>query len=254
MKNYAPGKGPDYGEDKLHPKDIEIKGGAAEKAVNFWFYHKWKIIIALLLAFVLIVTCFQTCEAINDDISLLYAGPCHIGASGIEAMRAAFATALPRDFNSDGEMLVDIVGLNIFSPDQVKELNDAAKNDSMAVGVNTHINEREIGSFDNLILTGEYSLCLLDPWLYERVASAGGFTPLSETLGAVPEDAYSSYAVLFKETAFAKANAEAFEFLPDDTLLCLRNSNSMGSVLKNDTYQRLREEASEMFCAIVNYQ
>ena len=254
MKTYAPGKGPDYGEDKLHPKEIEISGGAAEKAVNFWFYHKWKVIISLFIVFVLLVACLQTCASIEDDVLILYAGPCNIGASGVEGMGVALSSILPRDFNGDGENHATLVGRNIFSPEQVAALAEQAKTDTNIVGVNTHLNQQEISSFDNLILTGEYSICLLDPWLYNRVASAGGFAKLADVLGNTPDDAYSAYAVTFKNTAFAKAYAEEFQYLPDDTLLCIRNTNSMGSVINKDSTLKKHAEAVEMFCAIVNYK
>lgn len=254
MKTYAPGKGPDYGEDKLHPKEIELKGCTAEKAVNFWFYHKWKVIIALFVVFVLLVACLQTCTSIEDDILVLYAGPCNIGASGVAGMGVALSDVLPRDFNGDGENHATLVGLNIFSPEQVAALAEAAKTDTNVSPVNTYVNQRELSSFDNLILTGEYSICLLDPWLYERVASSGGFTKLADLLGTAPADAYSAYAVTFKNTAFAKAHAEEFQYLPDDTLLCIRNTNSMGSVINKDSTLKKHAEAVETFKAIMNYQ
>jgi hypothetical protein len=254
MKNYAPGKGPDYGEDKLHPKEIELKGGTAEKAENFWFYHKWKVIIALFLVFVLLVACLQTCDSVEDDILLLYAGPCNIGASGIKGMGVALADVLPSDFNGDGENHVTLVGLNIFSPEQVADLAEQAKTDPNIAPVNTYVNQRELSSFDNLILTGEYSVCLLDPWLCERVASSGGLAKLSDVLGSAPKDAYSAYAVTFKDTAFAKAHAEEFQYLPDDTLLCMRNTNSMGTVINKDSTLKKHTEAVEMFKAIMNYK
>lgn len=254
MKNYAPGKGPDYGEDKLHPKEIKIEGGAAEKAVNFWFYHKWKVIISLFVAFIVLVACLQTCASVKDDVLVLYAGPCNIGASGVEGMSVALSEGLPRDFNGDGEKHASLVGLCIFSPEQVAELADKAKTDTSIVGVNTAFNQQELSSFDNLILTGEYSLCLLDPWLYERVASSGGFSKLADVLGYTPEGAYSAYAINFKSTAYAKAYAEQFQYLPDDTLLCIRNTNSMGSVVNKDATLKKHSYAVEMFCAIVNYK
>ena len=54
--------------------------------------------------------------------------------------------------------------------------------------IDPYYNDEQVTSFDNLIMAGEYSICILDPWLYERVKGAGGFRKLSEVLGlSVPD-------------------------------------------------------------------
>ena len=97
--------------------------------------------------------------------------------------------------------------------------------------------------------TGEYSFCLMEKWLYDDIAK-GVFCKLEDTLGAKPEYAIDSYAVMFWDTEFAKANAEVFAAIPEETVLCLRMKNSITRKGSETNHTR----AKEMFIAVINYK
>ncbi len=223
-----------------------------EKLSNFWFYHKWKVIVALFALILTVVCVSQSCSAQKDDIIIMYAGPVYISSEDQAAMSDAISTVLPDDFNGDGEKRAALAVLCIYSPEQITEKNAAAENgDGMKVDVSLNNSEKQ--SFDQLIVAGEYSLCLLDPWLYSEVSSAGGFRYLADVLGEKPEYAVDDFCVRFKDTEFAKANAEIFASLPDDTLLCLRTKSSLGSLIAGNSTDKNYAKAEKTFVAVMNY-
>lgn len=252
MKQYAPGKEPQFNhdDDKLQPADIEIHGGFLGWLDNFWFYHKWKVIIAAAAIILVAIMCVQMCGNVSDDLTVMYAGSAYLTTvPNYKEIVGIFADALPSDFNGDGEKKVEFAALNIYSEEQIKEREEQRANDEDVVPINTYINTQEYTSFNRIMQTGEYSLCLLEEWLYGGVAK-GVFCKLSDVLGYQPEYAIDSYAVYLRDTEFYKANAEAFAAFPENTVLCLRMPNSLAG--KGSEAQH--ERAKEAFVAILNYK
>ncbi len=248
MKQYAPGKEPDYSkDDKLTPGDIEIRGGFLEKLDNFWFYHKWKVVVAAAAVLLVVICALQMCGNVSDDITMMYAGSSYLATvPNYEAILGKFASVMPEDYNGDGEKRAAFAAMNIYSDEQVKAREE---NEVQGDEINTHINTKEYQAYLNAMQTGEYSICLLERWLYDNVAK-GVFCKLSDVLGAEPEYAIDAYCVNFWDTEFAKANAELFAEIPKDTVLCLRTKNAISG--KGNTEQFERSKAT--FAAIMNYK
>lgn len=252
MKQYAPGKEPQFNreDDKLHPAEIEVHGGFLGWLDNFWFYHKWKVIISAAAIILVAIMCVQMCGNVSDDLTVMYSGSAYLTTvPNYEEIVSIFADVLPSDFNGDGEKRVEFAAMNIYSEEQIAERAAAIESGEDIAPINTYINTQEYTSFNRLMQTGEYSLCLLEKWLYDQVAK-GVFSKLSDTLGYQPEYAIDSYAVYFWDTDFAKANAEAFAAFPEDTVLCLRMPNS----LSGKGAQAQHSRSKESFIAILNYK
>lgn len=249
MKQYAPGKEPQYDrkDDKLHPEEIELTGGLLGKLDNFWFYHKWKVIVSAFIVILVVIMCVQMCGNISDDLTFMYAGSAYLPTvPNYAQLIAAFAEVMPEDFNGDGERLVECAAMNIYSEEQIEEIKAAAAKDEAVAQVNTYINSQEYTSFNRLMQSGEYSLCLIEEWLYDTVVK-GVFVPLTDVLGYLPDYAIDSYAVYFWDTEFAKANAEAFSAIPKETVLCLRMQNSLTGKGHGEQHRRARETFAAIF-------
>ena len=252
MKQYAPGKEPQYDreDDKLHAEDIEFKGGILEKIDNFWFYHKWKVIAVVAAVFLVFIMCIQMCGNVADDVTLMYAGSSYLTTvPNYEEILAKFEEVMPYDFDGDGTKKVEFAALNIYSKEQIEARKAEIASGADIPEINTHINTQEYTSFNRLMQTGEYSFCLIEKWLYDDIAK-GVFCKLEDTLGAKPEYAIDSYAVMFWDTDFAKANAEAFAAIPKETVLCLRMKNS----ITRKGSETNHNNAKEMFIAVINYK
>ncbi len=229
-------------EDKLPAAEIVIDSPSAQKADNFWYYNKWKVIIAAFVTLVLIVCIAQSCSREGYDTVLMYAGP-YEGLSNKEiytGVCAALNSVVPEDYNEDGSSTCNLVSLVIYSNDQIEQLRETAAAESRKLPINTELNAQELQKFDQLIVAGEYSVCLLDPTLYKRVKSAGGFCKLEDVLGYKPECANDDYSINFAETEFAK-HFEMFGGLPADTLLCLRTKSTLGGVDSTKKYEISRQ-------------
>lgn len=190
---------------------------------NFWYYHKWKVVIALFIIVLLSVTISQCVSNTKADTTVMYAGSRNMGKSDFNAVRAAFAEYLPEDFNGDGSYEVDIAAHNIFSKEQIEDRADRSKTDTNVIPVNNYVNTSELRSFDNLVMTGEYSIMIVEPWLYERVASSGGLRKLSDVLGETPEKRVDEYAYPLYETRIYLENKELFADFSPDTVICFRS-------------------------------
>ena len=241
MKQYAPGKEPQYDREE---------GGILEKIDNFWFYHKWKVITVVAAVFLVFIMCIQMCGNVADDVTLMYAGSSYLTTvPNYEEILAKFEEVMPYDFDGDGTKKVEFAALNIYSKEQIEARKAEIASGSDIPEINTHINTQEYTSFNRLMQTGEYSFCLMEKWLYDDIAK-GVFCKLEDTLGAKPEYAIDSYAVMFWDTDFAKANAEAFAAIPKETVLCLRMKNS----ITRKGSETNHNNAKEMFIAVINYK
>lgn len=247
MKQYAPGKEPDYiREEKLTPSEIEVRGGFLGWLDNFWFYHKWKLLAGVALVLLLAICTVQMCGNVSDDLTIMYAGSAYLPTDPNYAnMLGAFESVMS-DFNGDGEKHAALAALNIYSEEQIKAREG---NEISGDEVNTQINTQEYNSYLRVMQTGEYSVCLLERWLYDVVAK-GVFCKLSDVLGETPDYAVDDYCVNFWDTDFAKANAEAFASVPKDTVLCLRTKNALSGKSNEEQFER----SKATFIAIMNYK
>ncbi len=261
MKQYAPGKEPDYTkEEKLAPAEIEIRGGVFGKLDNFWFYHKWKVIVIAAAILLFVICALQMCGNVSDDLTIMYAGSAYLPTdANYSAMIGAFESVMPEDYNGDGVKRIEMAAMNIYSKEQIEkrkaEIVEAKKQREEGFDVivppeiPAYINTQEYTSYSRVMQTGEYSICLLERWLYDEVAE-GIFCKLSDILGSVPEYAVDEYAVNFRDTEFFKANADIFASIPEDTIFCLRTKNALSGKGNEEQFER----AKETFVSVMNYR
>ncbi len=239
-------------DEKLPQEDIVLQGKFFKWLDNFWFYHKWHTIIILFVAFVIIIGTVQMINKEDPDIIIMYAGPLSSTIGEEEKVRMAFNSVMPSDYNEDGEKYTQIAMITVFSEQQIKDKYKAAQEHGEEIIINTQTNATELNKYDNLIAAGEYSICLVDPWLYERVMAANGFRKLSDVLGTTPEGANDEYSIKLSETKFGKYFT-ALGVFPEETLICIRVKGTM-STMFNKNSEQAYSQAENMFRAIVNFE
>ena len=242
-------------EDKMAGGEISVGGSWRSRLDNFWFYHKWHVLVTAFVVFVVLVCLLQSRENKKDDVTLMFAGPYKLSATEMASLRMGLNDVMPEDFNGDGEKYAEMVMMQIFSDAQEAEIK-ATPDDEIPPYrgyIDPYYNDEQVTSFDNLIMAGEYSICILDPWLYERVKGAGGFRKLSDVLGSVPQTAIDEYGILLSDTAFAQAYPVC-EIFPEGTVLCLRSKGVMSALVNKKKNDREYAQSEEMFRAIVQYQ
>ena len=217
---------------------------------NYWYYYKW-IVIGIVFALVVVIFCTcQTCASVSEDITLLYAGPFPPANSGVPAMKSAFEAVLPDDFNGNGDKDVAMAMLMIYSEEQLKALEEQASNE---VVIDRYQNATEHQKFQSLIVSGEYYVCLLDPWLFEEVNKEKMFMTLEEAIGYKPKNAANDYAIRLSDTEFGQYY-NAIGLLPADTYLCIRSPGAMQEMTGKGAESKRYKEAVATVKAIIEFK
>lgn len=203
--------------DKYTETDIHVKSPLLEKLDNFWFYYKTHTIVIIFVVLVLSVCIAQSCSRETQDVSVLYAGPVGFEPEMFEAIKDELSTAVPADYDGDGEKRSAIIAYNVMSEEQI-----LARESELETTLNRSYFTEQYQIYSRYITSGECGVFLLDPWLYESLISqeVNILRPLSEVMASLPEHSVGEYGIKFSETALYK-NSEYLSKLPKDTILCL---------------------------------
>ncbi len=126
---------------------------------NFWYYHKFKLLVALMVVMVLVntISAFTSAEALDYTISMVTVK--QIPDSLRQAVSEAFSARLP-DTNGDGQVLVQVQVYN-YSPNQEILPNNWTEDDAVHLAAD--------------IQTGESCLFLADePDVFQEIGLGSG--------------------------------------------------------------------------------
>ncbi len=232
--------------EKLPEGELTPQSEFGKKLDNFWYYNKWKVLAGLFALFVLIVCLVQCATRENTDVALIYGGALSASDSRTQDMRAALSALEPEAVGKNG------VGLTVM---EVYDEEYAANNSDK---VHIPTNNSNYDSLCQLITAGEYSVLILDRWIYDEIKGRVGFRAVDEICGEAlkPEQKLDANAVIFKKTAFYGANAGAFSGVSDDAVICLciyspfKTFTGCGG---SENVDRDYQNSVEMFKAIVTY-
>ncbi len=250
-------------EDKEREEDEKLgyrgMGAGAERAgtkwENFWYYNKWKVIIAAFFSVIIIVCVVQFVNKDSPDIFVMYSGPTYFSAGDVDGVRAAFRSVVD-DYNNDGERGASLMILTYLSDEQIAERTELAEQESIEIYFDRQANQQNLKQFDMEIFGGESVICLLDPALYERVREAGGFMRMDDifTEDELSElELYDPCGIKFKTLPFAEYYT-AFSGVPDDTVLCIRKVSTMSVFKGKKKYEKLHEQHVDAFRRIVGFE
>ncbi len=232
--------------EKAQNAEIRINNKAIKFLENFWYHYKWHFLGAVFLLFVIITLIVQTATKEDADIKILMAGPYRSTLTQRANMKLGLAEVLGEDYNGDGEKVVEIIDNEVYSEEQIKALGSAAFSGQK--------NADNLKSFHNLVMAGEYSVCIIDEWLYRDILAAGGIRPLSELFGQdIPEGSVDEYAIRLSSLPFANTFS-GFSELPESMVICLRTKGYMNGILNKDKADKEYQKAEELFKSIVYYR
>lgn len=238
--------------DKLQGGDIQVENRFVRWFKNYWYYYKWPVIVAAFALIVVLICTLQMCSKDNADVSVVYAGSYNFVGEGTGKLEAAFSGLMPEDYNGDGKKSVAVASLMIYSEEQLEEMKAAADEAGEDYVVNAVYFAQEKQKFNQLLMSGEYTICLIEEWLYEETRETGIFLPLADALGEVPEGAYDDCAIRLGNTGFGQYFTAA-QALPEETLICFRQQGSLGTLLNKDKAQADYDHALETFRAVMAF-
>ena len=204
---------------------------------NFWYHYKWPTIGIAFALVVLLVCTLQTCTKEKEDITILYAGPYLMNNEQYATVNNIMNNVLPEDYDGNGEKKVVISTYHIYSKEQIEKIE--AETDELGHHgfIDTSYNVNQYDTYSNYLLTGESSVLLLDPWLYEALKDDGNgvLMTLSEVFEGLPEDIVDEYGIRLGDTELYGEYA-ALRVLPADTVICLMRPIIGGKSYKTENY------------------
>ncbi len=228
----------------LDPVGATAKG----RVQNFWYHHKFAVIVAAFLALVLIVCCVQFVTKPKYDAYVLYAGPwmeCDKGES-ISAVQNAIL-AVMEDYDGNGKESVSYKPLFLMTDAQINAYYDSYKGDEENMpNLNTWLIKQNTDQLEAEIMSGMAQVCFVDPAAYETMRDSDFLVPLTAFTDTLPENGYENYAVRLADTDFGKY-LPGVQDMPEDTLLCFRRTG----VLNENEERTARNET--LMRAILNY-
>ena len=224
---------------------------------NFWYHYKWHSIIALFLIFALTVCMLQMCQKESYDSYILYAGNYEIDRNGKNGDISDYETVtgmlerVAPDTNKDKKTSVSLKDLFVLTDEEMLEIENSDK--ETEVHYPLILENREI--LRDTMVYSNYYVTLLSPAVYEEYRTVDEiymFTNL-RTLNITSSDVifYDDSAVLLSSTGFYKLPGICD--LPQDTLVCLRNSSAFASHFNKDEAKQAYEAGVETVENIINY-
>lgn len=228
--------------DKLQGQEPELQSEFGKKLDNFWYYNKWKVIAAIFVIFVLTVCIIQIATREKSDVSVLYGGAVSSSNEITLDMKSALSDIEPSSVGKNG---IKLSVMEIYDNDFV-----------VANKINPGLNSANYKNLCSLIATGEYSLLILDKWIYDELKSEVGFCNVESICGSIAADKkLDDFAVYLKKTDFYNSYQGSFAALADDTLVCLCIYAPIKTVVgcTGSDGDRDYQDSVEMFKTIVNY-
>ena len=235
--------------EKEYTEGIAVKGRFLSWLDNFWYHNKW---VTIGVAFFLIVgiVCFaQTCSKGEDDLVVLYAGRVNLTANEADGLASALTAIAPEDFDGNGKKSVALSAYNVMSEEQIRELSKETDELGKPVFVDKNYFTTQYDTYTNYVMTGESSVALLDPWLYEALLENNRLMSLEEALGREIAASVDGYGVRLGDLAVYDAYG-VVAALPEDTVVCLLRPLWKGGKSSKPEYY---EREKRMLEAILEY-
>ena len=230
----------DFDESKLDAPEISLTSGSPflSKLSNFWYYHKWTVIVVTFFAVIFIVGAVQFFTKEESDETVIIACPMTFYAEQIEGLDNTLTGLMP--VNGDGSAKkLDVYTYSIYSEDEMNQAN-AEETDSEGKPVKKvdgNYNTSQSSKYYDFLQTGECSLLFVSLELYEVQKNNNRLRSLEEIFGEnLPEGALSDgYGVRLGDTYIYEFFPE-LQTLPANTIICILRPYIHGASSKEEKY------------------
>lgn len=223
------------------------------KAANFWYHNKVKILLAAAFAVILLIGVIQFAGRANPDVAILYAGPGYITANENQSICRAMEKLIP-DLNGDKKTYVQLNDMVFLTDAQLAERNAEHQENDEAFALNPLENKQVSDRFMSEIFSGSTALCILSEDQYRIVAEAEGFVKLADLFGEeIPDGAIDGYGVRLGETKFGKFY-ETARIFPEDTVIALRTLPTASVLTGRKKAEKIHANAEVLFREILAYE
>ncbi len=241
-------------EDKLDGELQLKKSPFVAWLDNFWYHYKWHTLITVFFVAVLTMCVVQMFTRPTYDVNFVVASSYYMDNEQHANYEKVLEEFLPEDYDGNGEKSVNIVAYNIYSDEEIREEQSLAEAETRGFVFNTTHHSKTIENYNTYTMSGECSVYLVSPHLYQTLSTADPSRLMSikdlyaedELPAGVTEDGNGIY---IKYTHFYKYN-EHVRVLPDDMILCFLRPVKFG---KNNN-EAAFERDKAFFRSIVDYR
>ena len=222
---------------------------------NFWYHHKWKVIIIAFFAIVIIVGIVQMVNKEKYDVEVTVATHTVYYTENVDALERALTALMPSDMNGDGKKSVQLNLYKIYSESELSEANSAETDSegNPVIYADPTYNKEQISQFNSYIMTGQCTVMIVSEYVYNDLVSRRAddilLKPMSEVFGDnLPEGTTKDgYGVKLSECGAYML--DGFGTLPRDSIICIMRPFVMKGGANSDQY----EKALEYFKSIVEF-
>lgn len=240
----------DFNESKLDAAEIKLTSNSPffAKLENFWYYHKWKVIIIAFFAIVIIVGVVQMISKTESDAAIVIAVPETVTPLQSQEISIALQQFLPSDQNKDGKKELSVHAYAIYSEEEFDKANHTeieteANGDWHYVqNVSQSYNVEQYDQYTAYLQTGEAAVVFVSEYLYEKLRSSDRVLPLDEVFGEnLPAGSLADgYGVRLSDLA-VYSYVEALGIIPEDTVVCMLRPYIFGKTANEEKYSYAKE-------------
>lgn len=248
----------DLDREKLEGDNIDLFGKSPfmSKLDNFWFYHKWKVIIVAFFAIVAIVGIAQMAGKTDPDATVVIAVPETVTPLQSADISSALVSLMAEDVNGDGKKSIDVLAYPIYSEEEMEEANHTETETEKDGGwhyvplVNQSYNVEKFNEYTEFLKTGEATILFVSEYLYDNLVQNDRVMPLSEIFGEnIPAGATADgCGVRIGDTAIY-SYVDSLAVIPEDTVVCILRPYIWGASSDGEIYAH----AKELFKKIVTF-
>lgn len=244
----------DFSESKLEAAEIKLTSSSplVSKISNFWYYHKWKVIIGAFILILVVVCIVQFATKEDADASVIIAVPEILEHEQIEAIDRVLTEFLPKDINGDGKKHIDVYSYSVYTEEEMEEANTAETDEdgSYVTKVARHYATDQKNQYTSFLQTGECSVVIVSEDLYAKLKDSDVVRTLESVFGEkLPRGAMADgYGVRLGDTYLYEYSKE-LQVLPEDSVICLLRPYLVGASSKKEFYK----EYQQLFVNIVTF-
>jgi hypothetical protein len=241
----------EYHSEKQTAGEIVVKNPILTWLENFWYHHKWAVLVTLFFLFTVTV-CLVQCSSVEPaDLTVAFAGAGNLSPGEKEGVIGAMETLTPKN-EEGGRKSVLLNSCYILTEEELRALHTDAEHGFSPDAYSSHknLNTNNLATFSTFVKTGETALWLVSPYVFDYQNLDKLALPLSELYGEeIPPSAYNEYAIRLGDTDFYKYY-DSVKVLPEDTLIVLSRRFIMGSSSDEAVYK----DFTQLFRAIVDFE
>ncbi len=245
------------GQEKLQGSDVNVtlSNPFLKWLDNFWYHHKWKVIIITFFAIVVIVGVVQMVNKEKYDVEVTVATHTVYYTENVDALERTLVGLMPSDMNGDGKKSVQLNLYKIYSEEELKAANESEtdENENPVIYADPTYNKEQINQFNSYVMTGQCTVMIVSEYVYNDLVGRREddilLKPMSEIFGDDLPVGTTADGYGVKLSECGAYSLDAFRTLPRDSIICVMRPFVMSAGSDNGKY----EKALEYFKNIVEF-